>query len=36
VRATVTGEDGTLLLEGEGKFVSRGPLDAVIDRRTPA
>lgn len=36
VRATVTDDDGTLLLEGEGKFVSRGPLDAVLDRRTPA
>lgn len=26
---------GTLLVEGEGKFVSQGPIDAVRDRRNP-
>ena len=33
--ATVTDDDGTLLLEGEGKFVSMGSIDAAIDRRNP-
>jgi acyl-coenzyme A thioesterase PaaI-like protein len=36
VRATVADADGTILLEGEGKFVSRGPLGAVADRRNPS
>jgi acyl-CoA hydrolase len=33
VEARVVDERGTILLEGEGKFVSMGPLDAVNDRR---
>jgi acyl-coenzyme A thioesterase PaaI-like protein len=36
VQAEVRALDGTLLVEGEGSFVSRGPLDAAADRRNPA
>ena len=35
VEATLHAADGTLLVEGEGKFVSQGALDAVSDRRNP-
>ncbi len=35
VEASVYDASGTLLLDGEGKFVSMGPLDAVNDRRNP-
>ena len=34
VEARVVDERGTVLLEGEGKFVSMGSLDAVEDRRS--
>ena len=33
VQARVEDEAGTVLAEAEGMFVSRGPLDAVADRR---
>lgn len=33
--ACVRDEDGTLLLEAAGKFVSMGRLDAIEDRRNP-
>jgi uncharacterized protein (TIGR00369 family) len=36
VEASVHDETGTLLLDGEGKFVSMGPLEAANDRRNPA
>jgi acyl-CoA hydrolase len=36
VEAHVVDARGTVLIEGEGKFVSMGPLDAVEDRRNPA
>lgn len=36
VEASVYDASGTLLLHGEGKFVSKGPLDAVNDRRNPS
>jgi uncharacterized protein (TIGR00369 family) len=35
VEAEVRDESGTLLVRGEGHFVSKGPLDAVADRRNP-
>jgi len=35
VEARVLDGDGTLLAQGEGSFVSRGPLDAADDRRNP-
>ena len=35
VEASVRDASGTLLLDGEGKFVSMGPVDAVADRRNP-
>ena len=36
VEARVVDASGTVLLDGEGKFVSMGPLDAVDDRRSTA
>lgn len=33
VHGQVLDADGTILLEGEGRFVSRGPIDAIQDRR---
>lgn len=33
VEASVHDASGTVLVDAEGKFVSRGPLDAVDDRR---
>lgn len=33
LHARVLDADGTVLLEGEGKFVSRGAVDAIDDRR---
>ncbi len=33
VEAAVRDESGTVLLDGEGKFVSKGPLDAADDYR---
>lgn len=33
VHGQVLDADGTVLLEGEGKFVSRGAIDAIQDRR---
>jgi uncharacterized protein (TIGR00369 family) len=36
VEASVYDANGTLLVQGEGHFVSRGPLEAVDDRRNPA
>lgn len=36
LEARVTDAHGTLLLEGEGKFVSRAPIHAATDRRNPA
>lgn len=35
VEARVLDESGTLLVQGEGSFVSRGPLAAAADRRNP-
>jgi uncharacterized protein (TIGR00369 family) len=35
VEATVLDEGGGLLVQGEGSFVSRGPLAAANDRRNP-
>jgi uncharacterized protein (TIGR00369 family) len=35
LEASVHDASGTLLLDGEGKFVSMGPLDALDDRRNP-
>src|SRR5579862_3891793 len=35
VEATVLDESGTVLVQGEGSFVSRGPLEAADDRRNP-
>ncbi len=35
LEARVTDAKGTLLLEGEGKFVSRAPIHAAVDRRNP-
>ena len=34
--AAVTDASGATLVEGEGNFVSMGPLDAANDRRNPA
>jgi acyl-coenzyme A thioesterase PaaI-like protein len=36
LHAAVHDATGTLLVDGEGKFVSMGPLDAVDDRRNKA
>ena len=36
VEAQVLNEAGTVLVQGEGSFVSRGTLDAAADRRNPA
>jgi uncharacterized protein (TIGR00369 family) len=36
LQATIEDADGCLLAEGEGKFVSKAPLDAAQDRRNPA
>jgi uncharacterized protein (TIGR00369 family) len=36
VEAQILNEAGTVLVQGEGSFVSRGPLDAAADRRNPA
>ncbi|HEY8312771.1 MAG TPA: hotdog fold domain-containing protein [Candidatus Baltobacteraceae bacterium] len=33
--ARVLDRDGTVLVEGEGHFVSMGPIEAVADRRNP-
>ncbi len=33
--AKVTDANGTVLLEGEGKFVSKAPMHAAIDHRNP-
>ncbi len=35
MEAAVRDDSGTVLLDGEGKFVSMGPLEAVEDRRNP-
>lgn len=35
LHASVTDADGVVLLEGEGKFVSMGPIEALVDRRNP-
>jgi uncharacterized protein (TIGR00369 family) len=35
VEATIFDETGALLVQGEGNVVSRGPLEAVADRRNP-
>ncbi len=35
MEAAVLDDSGTVLLDGEGKFVSMGPLEAVDDRRNP-
>ena len=35
VEARVYDEGGTLLVQGEGSFVSKGSLDAADDRRNP-
>lgn len=35
IEASVRDAAGTILLDGEGKFVSMGPLEAVEDRRNP-
>jgi len=35
VEAQVLNEAGTVLVQGEGSFVSRGTLDAAADRRNP-
>jgi uncharacterized protein (TIGR00369 family) len=36
LEADVHDASGTLLVHGDGHFVSKGPLDAVEDRRNPA
>jgi uncharacterized protein (TIGR00369 family) len=36
VEAQILNEAGTVLVQGEGSFVSRGTLDAAADRRNPA
>jgi uncharacterized protein (TIGR00369 family) len=36
VEAQVLDEAGTVLVQGEGSFVSRGPLEAAADRRNPS
>ncbi len=36
MEASVADGSGAVLLDGEGKFVSMGPLDAALDRRNPA
>jgi uncharacterized protein (TIGR00369 family) len=36
VEAKIYDASGTLLAQGEGSFVSRGPLDAADDRRNPS
>jgi uncharacterized protein (TIGR00369 family) len=36
VEAQILNEAGTVLVQGEGSFVSRGPLDAAADRRNPS
>ncbi|MBV8638743.1 MAG: PaaI family thioesterase [Candidatus Eremiobacteraeota bacterium] len=36
MEAAVRDDSGTVLLDGEGKFVSMGPLEAVDDRRNPS
>jgi uncharacterized protein (TIGR00369 family) len=33
--ASVTDESGTVLLEGEGRFVSQGRIEDIADRRNP-
>ncbi|MGZ3503033.1 MAG: PaaI family thioesterase [Vulcanimicrobiaceae bacterium] len=33
--ARVVDREGTVLVEGEGNFVSMGPVEAVVDRRNP-
>ena len=33
--ARVTDSEGTVLVEGEGNFVSMGSVEAVVDRRNP-
>jgi uncharacterized protein (TIGR00369 family) len=35
VEATIFDQTGALLVQGEGNVVSRGPLEAVADRRNP-
>lgn len=35
LHASVSDADGVVLLEGEGKFVSMGAIDAAVDRRNP-
>jgi uncharacterized protein (TIGR00369 family) len=35
MEASVRDASGTVLLDGEGKFVSMGPVSAVSDRRNP-
>lgn len=36
LEAAVTDASGTTLVQGDGNFVSMGPLDAAADRRNPA
>jgi acyl-coenzyme A thioesterase PaaI-like protein len=36
LHASVSDADGVVLLEGEGKFVSMGRIDAAVDRRNPS
>lgn len=36
LEAAVTDGSGTTLVQGDGNFVSMGPLDAAADRRNPA
>ena len=36
LQARVTDPSGTVLVEGEGRFVSQGRLEDVVDRRNPA
>lgn len=36
LEARVTDSQGTVLVEGEGRFVSQGRLEDVADRRNPA
>jgi acyl-CoA hydrolase len=35
LEADVRNNDGVVLIEGEGKFVSQGPISAANDRRNP-
>ena len=35
LEANVRNADGVVLIEGEGKFVSQGPISAANDRRNP-